>query len=197
MALVHTGSRLANGDCGTNNRVFVVPPIAGAASVVAWRRRPESRVDASLQSLLDVPEHHGRTLQNPAARLSRQAAHLPIAAERNERQRLERLQLIDALQPRLFRRLCRTEPFSINLLDLRIAWPAEPRILSVAADEVGQQRIAMIRCGNHRGKQRPPTLVDLLTTGATRLHRRPSPSPGHRYSCRPSTANARSPMRWG
>src|SRR5579862_56773 len=32
IALVHTGSRLASGDCGTNNKVFVVPPIAGAAS---------------------------------------------------------------------------------------------------------------------------------------------------------------------
>src|ERR1700733_7994185 len=42
IALVHTGSRLASGDCGTNNRVFVVPPIAGAASAVlaAPARKP-------------------------------------------------------------------------------------------------------------------------------------------------------------
>ena len=35
MALVHTGSRLANGDCGTKISVFAAPPIAGRAKVQA------------------------------------------------------------------------------------------------------------------------------------------------------------------
>src|SRR5215469_18579385 len=42
IALVHTGSRLANGDCGTKIKVFAVPPIAGPASVAA--AAPSSRL---------------------------------------------------------------------------------------------------------------------------------------------------------
>ena len=33
IALVHTGSRLASGDCGTKISVFAAPPIAGRASI--------------------------------------------------------------------------------------------------------------------------------------------------------------------
>ena len=72
IALVHTGSRLASGDCGTNNSVFVVPPIAGRASVAAAApsrklRRFMCQPFVTFQNTTDGPFRMPVTLSRQAA----------------------------------------------------------------------------------------------------------------------------------
>src|SRR6185312_17112812 len=154
IALVHTGSRLASGDCGTKISVLAAPPSAGLASGAAnAEAAPSSRLRRFIgtlpSGLADVPEHHGGPLQD-ALHIVPPRGTLAVAAERNERQVGERPKLILAFQPHLLLPLRRAQPRLIQVLGLRIGWPAEPSILAVAANEVGQQRVAIIRRRDNR-----------------------------------------------
>ena len=72
IALVHTGSRLASGDCGTKISVFAAPPIAGRASVAAAvpsrkLRRCMCQLLLTFQNTTDGPFRMPVTLSRQAA----------------------------------------------------------------------------------------------------------------------------------
>src|SRR5579872_336490 len=96
IALVHTGSRLARGDCGTKMSVFAVPPMAGRASVAA--AAPARKLRRFMMSdFRYVPEYDRRPFQN-ACHVVAPCGTLAVAAEWNEWERGECFELVFALQ---------------------------------------------------------------------------------------------------
>ena len=72
IALVHTGSRLASGDCGTNFSVLAVAPMAGRASAAAAAparklRRCMAQLFFTFQNTIDGPFRMPVTLSRQAA----------------------------------------------------------------------------------------------------------------------------------